>query len=162
PDSQSHYRSRAPEFYGFVAWTSTSFLFVVYLLWALLPDPVIISLGIEWYPNREWSILLPAWSMVVVLLTYFSYMALTLYGTPAFDNVEAVTDSRAQFPPLRSNGANDDDDDSYAHAYDQKALFSSYARHAQDNAVPELYDIHIELVNRVLYTKEGKGKAKQE
>ncbi|KAE9401043.1 hypothetical protein BT96DRAFT_818380 [Gymnopus androsaceus JB14] len=151
-------------------------LFVVYLLWALLPDPVIISLGIEWYPNREWSILLPAWSMVLVLLTYFSYMALTLYGTPAFDDVEAVTfysflfrvltsqriDSRAQFPPLRNNGANDDDDDSYAHGYDQKALFSSYARHAQDNTVPELYDIPIELVNRVLYTKERKGKAKQE
>ena len=45
-------RSRAPEFYGFVAWTSTYLLFVLYLLWALLPDEYIISLGITWYPNR--------------------------------------------------------------------------------------------------------------
>lgn len=45
-------RSRAPEFYGFVAWTSTYLLFCVYLLWALLPDKCIIALGITWYPNR--------------------------------------------------------------------------------------------------------------
>ena len=45
-------RSRAPEFYGFVAWTSTYLLFCLYLLWALLPDEYIISLGITWYPNR--------------------------------------------------------------------------------------------------------------
>jgi phosphatidylinositol glycan class P protein len=45
-------RSRAPEFHGFVAWTSTALLFVLYLLWALLPDEFIIWLGIRWYPNR--------------------------------------------------------------------------------------------------------------
>ncbi|GAW09975.1 40s ribosomal protein s15 [Lentinula edodes] len=88
----NEYRSRAPEFYGFVAWTSTSFLFVVYVLWALLPDEYIVRAGVEWYPNREWALLLPAWSMVVVLLTYFTYMALTIYGTPAFDEPSAVTE----------------------------------------------------------------------
>ena len=45
-------RSRAPEFYGFVTWTSTYLLFLLYLLWALLPDEYIIALGITWYPNR--------------------------------------------------------------------------------------------------------------
>ncbi len=46
-------RSRAPEFYGFVAWTSTSLLFVVYLLWAILPDEYIEWLGVAWYPSRR-------------------------------------------------------------------------------------------------------------
>lgn len=45
-------RSRAPEFYGFVAWTSTYLLFCAYLLWALLPDKYIVWLGVTWYPNR--------------------------------------------------------------------------------------------------------------
>lgn len=45
-------RSRAPEFYGFAAWTSTYLLFFFFLLWALLPDEYIISLGVSWYPNR--------------------------------------------------------------------------------------------------------------
>lgn len=46
------HRSRAPELYGFVTWSSTSVLFVVYLLWALLPDEYIIWLGVKWYPSR--------------------------------------------------------------------------------------------------------------
>lgn len=45
-------RSRAPEFYGFVAWASTYLLFVLYLAWALLPDRAILALGVSWYPNR--------------------------------------------------------------------------------------------------------------
>ena len=46
------YRSRAPEFYGFVAWTSTYLVFFLYCLWALLPDAWIVWLGVEWYPSR--------------------------------------------------------------------------------------------------------------
>ena len=45
--------SRASEFYGFVAWTSTYLLFVIYVLWALLPDEYIIFLGVYWYPSRS-------------------------------------------------------------------------------------------------------------
>lgn len=52
PPNDAHLKSRAPEFYGFVAWSSTYALFVLYLLWALLPDEWILSLGIEWYPSR--------------------------------------------------------------------------------------------------------------
>jgi len=58
--SQSHVKtqkpemekSRVPEFYGFVVWASTSFLFILYILWALLPDSWIMAFGINWYPNR--------------------------------------------------------------------------------------------------------------
>jgi PIG-P len=45
-------RSRAPEFYGFVAWAVTYLLFVLYFLWPILPDEWIIWLGVTWYPNR--------------------------------------------------------------------------------------------------------------
>ena len=43
---------RAPEFYGFVAWLTTLLSYVLFLLWALLPDKVIHALGIHWYPAR--------------------------------------------------------------------------------------------------------------
>jgi phosphatidylinositol glycan class P protein len=52
PEPPDEHRSRAPEFYGFVAWTSTSIAFVFYVSWALLPDEYIVWLGVEWYPSR--------------------------------------------------------------------------------------------------------------
>ncbi|TFY79698.1 hypothetical protein EWM64_g4312 [Hericium alpestre] len=123
------YRSRAPEFYGFVAWSSTYLLFILYLLWVLLPDSIIIALGITWYPSREWALLVPAWTVVVVLLTYFTYFALAFYNTPPFDDIWTITDAKALHP--------DPDTPNPYHP----------------RAIPELYDIPITLVNRVLYDR---------
>ncbi|KIM91644.1 hypothetical protein PILCRDRAFT_810925 [Piloderma croceum F 1598] len=131
PIPPTEHRSRAPEFYGFVAWTSTSLAFVLYVLWALLPDEYIVWLGVEWYPSREWALLIPAYSVIVCFLTYFSYFALAIAGTPAFSDMSTITDSRAHLPP--TNNPN------------------PYLAYAYPNAIPELYDIPIGMVNRVIY-----------
>jgi hypothetical protein len=52
PPQPEEYRSRAPEFYGFVAWSSTYLLFILFILWSFLPDEWIIWSGVTWYPNR--------------------------------------------------------------------------------------------------------------
>ncbi|EIW55008.1 PIG-P-domain-containing protein [Trametes versicolor FP-101664 SS1] len=122
-------RSRAPEFYGFVAWASTYLLFVLYLAWALLPDRAILALGVSWYPNREWALLVPAYGMVLVLLTYFTYFALALAGTPAFADLRTITDSKAHVP----------------------ADAAPYLAHARPDALPLQHDIPLGLVNRVVY-----------
>ncbi|CAK5274724.1 unnamed protein product, partial [Mycena citricolor] len=137
PIPSLEHRTRAPEFYGFVAWTSTSFLYVVYLLWALLPDECIQAMGIEWYPSREWSILIPAYTIVLCLLTYFVYFALALYGTPSFSELSAIADSRAQIPTVNSTR-------------------NPYIFYADPKSVPDLYDIPIGLVNRALYRRDSK------
>ena len=159
-------KSRVPEFYGFVVWASTSFLFILYILWALLPDSWIMAFGINWYPNRwalpytvnhelktvcrEWSILIPAWSIVVIILTYIVYWSLALMGTPRFSDLSTVTgrkvlsttvqtsnivlasDSFAQFPPSGQHP-------------------NPYLTSTHPSAIPQLYDIPIGMVNRVLY-----------
>ncbi|KAG2008610.1 hypothetical protein CC2G_014027 [Coprinopsis cinerea AmutBmut pab1-1] len=127
-------RSRAPEFYGFVAWTSTYILFVVYLLWAILPDDWIVWFGVTWYPNREWAILIPSWTVMAVLFTYFTYMTLALAGTPAFDEARSITDDYTIYPKWE-DGRN------------------AYLESTKPGAVPELYDIPIGMVNRVLYQR---------
>ncbi|KAG1826676.1 PIG-P-domain-containing protein [Suillus variegatus] len=128
PPDERH--SRAPEFYGFVAWTSTSVLFVLYVLWALLPDEYIVWLGVEWYPSREWTLLLPAYSIVLVLLTYFVYFAIAIARTPSFSDPNTFIDTKAHLPALDVN---------------------QHLKHADPGAIPELYDIPIRMVNRVVY-----------
>ncbi|KAG2059742.1 PIG-P-domain-containing protein [Suillus hirtellus] len=128
PPDERH--SCAPEFYGFVAWTSTSVLFVLYVLWALLPDEYIVWLGVEWYPSREWTLLLPAYSIVLVLLTYFVYFAIAIARTPSFSDPNTFTDTKVHLPALDVN---------------------QHLKHADPGAIPELYDIPIGMVNRVVY-----------
>jgi PIG-P len=41
--------------------------------------------------SREWAYLLPAWSLVAVLLTYISYVALNIYNTPSPEELRTIT-----------------------------------------------------------------------
>ncbi|KAJ3544746.1 hypothetical protein NM688_g5707 [Phlebia brevispora] len=145
-------RSRAPEFYGFVAWTSTYLLFCLYLLWALLPDEYIIWLGITWYPNREWALLIPAYTVVLVLFTYFTYFALAIASTPSFSDISTVTGGPffAGFPYSASSRQLGYATDSKAHLPDADEP-NPYIAHARPDAIPVMYDMPIGLVNRVLY-----------
>ncbi|EPQ52083.1 PIG-P-domain-containing protein [Gloeophyllum trabeum ATCC 11539] len=134
PDPPPEHRSRAPEFYGFAVLTSTYILFCIYLLWALLPDEYILWLGISYYPSREWAVLLPAYSIVLVLLTYFTYFALAIAGTPRFSEQCTITDSKAHYPGMDAPNA--------------------YIP-ANPGAIPDMYDIPIGMVNRALHGPRG-------
>ena len=41
--------------------------------------------------NREWSLLVPSWGVVLGISTYLTYSALAIRGTPAFDYMSAIT-----------------------------------------------------------------------
>lgn len=124
PPQPEDRRSRAPEFYGFVAWTSTYLLYVLYILWALLPDAWIQWVGVTWYPNRfvpsaplgldgqkllmlkflsrfliffsEWALLIPSWTIIVIVLTYITYSAIAIRATPAFNELSSITGTWVQ------------------------------------------------------------------
>jgi hypothetical protein len=40
------------EIYGFVLYLGSFIVFVAYLLWAYVPDPVLNRLGIAYYPDK--------------------------------------------------------------------------------------------------------------
>lgn len=105
--------------------------------------------------SREWAILVPSWTIVVVILTYIVYFAIALRATPSFDEMTAIsgstpltfsipsysdlkhlleTDSLVALPSSEVDGAN-----------------NPYLTSASPHAIPELYDIPIGMVNRVLY-----------
>jgi phosphatidylinositol glycan class P protein len=89
------------EYYGFVLYLASSLAFrkslgrllvhslvlsrilteptqVFYLLWSYLPSPFLHQLGIYYYPNRWWSLAIPAW---LVMLLIYIYAALATYNT---------------------------------------------------------------------------------
>lgn len=129
PPQPEEYRSRAPEFYGFVSWSSTYLLFFFFILWGFLPDEWIVWSGVTWYPNREWALLLPAWSLVLVWLTYLAYFSLALFGTPALSDISTITDSKG------------------------RVLDPATFDFSDEGAATEMYDIPITSVNHALYDR---------
>ncbi|KAL2105019.1 hypothetical protein VUR80DRAFT_9143 [Thermomyces stellatus] len=93
------------EYYGFVLYLFSSLTFGVYLLWSYLPSPFLHALGIEYYPNRWWSLAVPAW--VVMALVYI-FVALGSYNvgylTPSVGSVETVVDDAGFVAVLDGKG----------------------------------------------------------
>lgn len=93
----------------------------------------------------EWSVIVPCWLMLVVLLSYWGYAALTIFLTPSFDSPTCIIgkyDVVAQlivpdeFSVVRPDPASDE---------------PYYWKFAVSDAAPEAVDFPIDLVNRVLY-----------
>lgn len=98
--------------------------------------------------------MIPSWTIVVVLLTYIVYFAIAIRATPSFDEMSAISgiylfpsphltatllktfflDSRIALPSPKVDGTR-----------------NPYLASASPGAIPELYDIPIGIVNRVLY-----------
>ncbi|RUP48000.1 PIG-P-domain-containing protein [Jimgerdemannia flammicorona] len=100
----------------------------IYLLWAFLPDEILRSLGITYYPSRYWALAVPVWTFMLILFGFVTFIALSMMNTAPFDSFTAITDEHANIVSNLAHNA-----------------------HISEDFIPELQDIPIGVVNAVLY-----------
>ena len=59
---------------GFVGFILTVLLYVVYLIWAFVPDSYLHRIGVTWLPSKFWTLAIPTWM-------YISYIFFMLFPT---------------------------------------------------------------------------------
>lgn len=93
------------EYYGFVLYLFSSMVFLMYLLWAYLPSPILHVLGIYYYPNRWWALAIPAF---IVMLVCYIYVALAAYNTEMLTvplhSVETIVDGAGKLAEIDAKG----------------------------------------------------------
>ncbi|PKX96458.1 uncharacterized protein P174DRAFT_363776 [Aspergillus novofumigatus IBT 16806] len=93
------------EYYGFVLYLASSLAFLIYVLWSYLPSPFLHQLGIYYYPNRWWSLAIPAW---LVMLIIYIYVALASYNTGyltlPMNSIENIVDDVANVAVIDGKG----------------------------------------------------------
>lgn len=87
------------EYFGFALYVGSSFIALVYLLWAYLPASWLKSLDISFFPSRWWALAIPAYT---VMLLIYIYVALALYNTEVLTvpptSLTTITDVQAKVP----------------------------------------------------------------
>ena len=84
------------EYYGFGLYLASSAVFLMYVLWAYVPSPVLHQMGIHYYPNRWWALAVPAWLVVSVVYVYVALAAYnTAYLTLRLASCENIVDACA-------------------------------------------------------------------
>ncbi|KAM0787847.1 hypothetical protein ACM66B_003900 [Microbotryomycetes sp. NB124-2] len=156
---------------GFVLYIGSLVAWIAFLVWSLFKDEWLTWMGIEWFPSREWALLVPAWTVMLVVFVYFSYLSINIFHTPDLDALNTLTDPAAHvlpFPP----SSNDDSKRSSGHSTMSSArslstrttldhpILANSIFLSQDS-VPTLHDLPIGVVNRVTFgdyrRKRGKG-----
>ncbi|KAI9253187.1 PIG-P-domain-containing protein [Sporodiniella umbellata] len=125
-------KTPAYEYYGFVMYLASFVAFGIYLIWAFVPDSILRSLGITYYPHRYWALAVPVWLMTIVWFVFISNMTINLMNTTPFDSHYCVTDEHANVMRIEN----------------QRSL------NQPSDWIPELHDIPIGLVNHFLYQNE--------
>ncbi|KAH8916040.1 PIG-P-domain-containing protein [Atractiella rhizophila] len=116
---------------GFFIYLASLSLFYLYLFWAFAPDSFLRSLGIEYYPSREWALLIPSWTVVFFGMVYVWYLGINIMHTPAIDDICTVTDCHAVIPSFDEL------------VEDVKLL--------QRGGIPPTHDLPLGLINQVMF-----------
>ncbi|CAL9236180.1 unnamed protein product [Arabidopsis halleri] len=86
------------EVYGFVGSISTVVATVIFLIWAYVPDKLLESIGIHYYPSRYWVLAMPTYLMVTLMLALAFYIGLNFIATPPPTSLNTLFDEYSREP----------------------------------------------------------------
>jgi hypothetical protein len=153
------------EVYGFCLYVSSFVIFVLYLLWSLLPDEYLISLGITYYPSKWWALALPAWfSLTLVSVPILSFIWNMTY-TLDLHSTQLIQDEWTSAQRKRNKKQHD--------AFDREAIKGKTNQPADTNrarappagrsttavtdelySIPDVRDISLGQINQLVYTQQ--------
>ena len=57
------------EIYGFVSWVGSFLVYLLFLIWTYVPEKILHSFGIYYYPDKSWAL---AISSVICMTLLFA------------------------------------------------------------------------------------------
>ncbi|KAL7067179.1 putative phosphatidylinositol-glycan biosynthesis class P protein [Cryptosporidium serpentis] len=90
---------------SFVSWILSWLALGCYLFWICLPDNLFKKLGIIYYPNRIWGIILPIYFIFLIILSILVYNALCLLNTRPLNSHDLISDdiTKINLSPISIN-----------------------------------------------------------
>jgi len=80
----------AIELYGFFSWNLSAIAFVLYLIWAFVPDHILNKFGIYYIPDKYYAIAFPLWFAVTLFAVLQLYATFCIYYTPNLGSYETL------------------------------------------------------------------------
>ena len=141
PTLKSRKEVSTTESYAFVLHSLGPPLLILYTLWALVPESILHSWGITYYPPKAVALYLPTALMGLFLATPVVYFLMNCASAPGVESLDTIWDghSRQRNVSPCKNGADG--------LESKKSAGIGYSRMKPE--VPEIYDMDVFEVNRL-------------
>ena len=80
------------ELQGFISWILSAFVFIIYMIWAFVPNEVLNDFGIYYIPDKYYAIAIPLWFAVTIFTALQLYVAVCMWKTPTMDSYDTIQD----------------------------------------------------------------------
>lgn len=85
-------QAKVVEVYGFVGWIVAYAALTGYILWAYLPESVLHSIGVTYYPDRYWAVAAPSMLLMLVMFYTTIYGLIGMANNPHVDSFDCLVD----------------------------------------------------------------------
>ncbi|KAI9918200.1 hypothetical protein PsorP6_013092 [Peronosclerospora sorghi] len=96
------------ELFGFGGWVASAFCYVLFLIWAYVPETTLRSYGWTYFPSKHWAVAVPAIMVMTYVFSLVLYKATALLSTPRLGSYATILDTHTV--PLPEGATYFDDD----------------------------------------------------
>ncbi|CAF0851722.1 unnamed protein product [Rotaria sp. Silwood1] len=115
---------------GFFLYVASIFTFIIYLLWAYLPNNWFEKIGITYYPHKYWSIAIAVLVVTLLIGIVLGNCLVNSLSVPSLDSMKLIHDRHTR-KPMNVKNSNTD-------------------------AIAPVCDLDLTFVNRILYSSDIK------
>ncbi|KAF7266399.1 hypothetical protein GWI33_020275 [Rhynchophorus ferrugineus] len=140
--------------YGFIMFLSLNLLFIIYLIWSLVPGKYFEMVGLDFLPQRHWAISVPIFVLTATFVFGFViYPSLGLLMTPHYDDLRTITDKNS-YKNKENIVIKDSDNVDACICKDKAKCHKDNYKNSETNRkkpIPSIYDLNIWDVSEHLY-----------
>ncbi|DBA01736.1 TPA: hypothetical protein N0F65_010146 [Lagenidium giganteum] len=85
------------ELFGFGGWLASTLLYVLFLVWAYVPDSTLQAYGMTYFPSKHWALAIPSMIVISYIFSIVTYFAMNLLSTPPLESYATMFDVHSVF-----------------------------------------------------------------